>query len=307
MIKFFYIIIISVFAILTKSAALENKIILKIDNDIVTTIDILNEINNLKFFNKDLNQISDQEIFQIAIQSITKNKIKKNEILKKFKNMNLENEDYLNLLIENKYKSLGFKDLKSFEEQLVKNKIDFKEFREKLIVDIFWGQIIYLKYNDKIVINENELREQLQNKKKYLSFNLKEIVFQVEDGNEIVSKYNLIKNDIKKIGFEAAAIKHSISNSAINGGDLGWVNERVINEQLINELNQISLKSITEPIRISSGFLILQKFNQKQIEEDIDVEVELKKLIDYEKNQQFNSYSNIYYNKVRKNLNINAP
>jgi peptidyl-prolyl cis-trans isomerase SurA len=306
--KIVNILIIIFFIVLSKAMALENKIILKIENEIITTIDIFNEINYLKFFNKELNQLSDQEIYQIAIQSISKNKIKKIEILKNFNKVNLENEDYLNSVINEKLKNLGFEELKNFKEELTKRKIDFNDLREKLEIDIIWNQIIYSKYNDKIVIKEDELRKNLQNKENYNQMiNLKEIIFEARDSNEIQSKYNLIKNDIEKIGFENAAIKYSSSNTAANGGNLGWVNESAINKKILNELKKISLKSFTKPIRISSGFLILQKYDEKKIEENIDLEVELKKLIDYERNQQFNNYSNLYFNKVKKNLNINAP
>ena len=37
--------------------ALENKILLKIDNEIITSLDVLNEIEYLKLINKDLKNI----------------------------------------------------------------------------------------------------------------------------------------------------------------------------------------------------------------------------------------------------------
>ena len=77
--------ILIVFFLLAKNVyALENKIILKVNNDIITTLDIFKEINSLKFFNKELNQIDDDKIYEIALQSILKSKIKKNEIDKTF-------------------------------------------------------------------------------------------------------------------------------------------------------------------------------------------------------------------------------
>jgi len=109
------------------------------------------------------------------------------------------------------------------------------------------------------------------------------------------------------LGFESAAIKHSVSNTSSNGGDLGWINENSISNKILNELEKISVKNVTEPIRISSGFLILQKFDEREIQKDINNEEELKKLIDFEKNQQLNNYSNLYYNKIKKDFKINAP
>ena len=286
----------------------ENKIILKIDNEIITTIDVFNEITNLKFFNKNINQFKDEEIYQIAVQSITKYKIKKNEISKNFSNIKFQNENYLNQIIENTYKELNFKNLEDFKYALSKNQINFENFREKLITDILWNQIIFSKYINNLVVDEEKLKEQIKNtNKKVISLYLREIVYEVSDVTEINTKYDLIKNDINELGFEGAALKHSISNTSSNGGNLGWIDDQSISTEILNELKKISVKSITEPIRISSGFLILQKFDEKEIEKNFSVEEQLKNLIDYEKNQQLNNYSNLYFNKVKKNIKIYAP
>jgi len=308
MIKYLKISIIAFLLMLTNGLTIENKIILKVDNKIITTLDIFNEIKDLKFFNKSVNQLDDEEIYNLAIQSITKREIKKNEIFKIFKSFEMQNKDYFNELIENKYKSLGFQNMEKFKNELINKKISFENFQEKLKVEILWGQLIYSKYYNNLIIDEEKLKQQIfvLNKKKN-SLNLREIVFEVSDINEIETKYNLIKDDIQNLGFESAALKHSISNTSTNGGNLGWIDENSINNEILDELKKISVKSITQPIRIQSGFLILQKLDEKEIQKKFNEEEELKKLIDYEKNQQLNNYSNLYYNKIKKNIKINAP
>jgi len=293
----------------SKGITLENKIILKINDEIITSIDIFNEIENLKFFNKNLNQLDNEEIYKIAIQSITKHKIKKNEISKFFENFDVQNEDYLNEVIENSYKNLGFQDVKTFRNELRNKKISFENFKEKIQIDILWSQLIYSKYYNKIIIDEKKLKKQINSLLSETNslLNLREIIFEVSDIEEIETKFNLIKNDIQKLGFEGAALKHSISNTSANGGNLGWINERSINKEILNELKIISIKSITKPLRVQSGFLILQKFDEREIQKEINEEEELKKLVDFEKNQQLNNYSNLYYNKVKKSVKIDAP
>ena len=308
MIKYLKILLVTFLLMFSRGLTIENKIILKIDNEIITTIDVLNEITNLKFFNKNINQLKDEEIYQIAIQSISKYIIKKNEISKNFSNIKFQNENYLNQLVEKTYKDLGFQNLEDFKYALSENQVNFEKFQEKLITDILWNRIIFLKYYNMLVVDEEKLKIQLENTdKKINSLYLREIVYEVSDVMEINTKYNLIKNDIKALGFESAALKHSLSNTSSNGGNLGWIDEQSIGTEILNELKKISVKSITQPIRISSGFLILQKFDEREIEKDFNEEEQLKKLIDYEKNQQLNNYSNLYFNKVKKNVKINAP
>ena len=308
MIKYLKIALIIFFLTFSKGLTIENKIILKIDNEIITTLDVYKEITNIKFFNRNLNNLSDEEIYQISIQSLIKYKIKKNEISKKFKIVEIQNKDYLDQLIEKTFKDLGFQNLQNFKNELIKREISFENFEEKLKIEILWNQLIFSTYYNKLVIDEEKLKKQINNIDKTVkSFNLNEIIFNVESIEEIETKYNLILNDIQKLGFEGAALKHSISNSSINGGNLGWIDEKNISKQILEQINKINIKSITKPIRISSGFLILQKFDEREIQKNLDSEEELKKLIDYEKNQQLNNYSNLYYNKIKKNIKINAP
>ena len=308
MIKKIYILILLPLLIFSKSIALESKIILKINNDIITSIDVLNEMSYLKFFNNSLTELKDEEIYKIALQSIIKFKIKKNEINKQVKNTSNINEEYLNLLIENRYKQLGFKNLSNFKEKLDYQNIDFEYFKDKLLIDIIWNEIIFIKYKDKLLINEDQLRKKLENQKNYeKKYKLLEIVYQIKNTSEADKIYASIIEDINELGFENAALKHSVSSTASNGGNLGWVDERILNKDILETLNEISINSISQPIRISGGFLILKKEEEKIVESKINIEEELSKLINYEKNEQLNNFSNLYYNKVKKDVVINAP
>ena len=75
--------------------ALENKILLKINNEIITSVDVLNEINFISTVNKNTSKISKEELYKISLNSLIKEKIKKIELKKNFKNINIK-ENYLN-------------------------------------------------------------------------------------------------------------------------------------------------------------------------------------------------------------------
>ena len=286
----------------------ENKIILKIDNDIITSLDILEEINNLKFFNQNLSEVDKEEIYQISLNSLINYKIKKQEVLKYFNKIEIKNEDYIKSIIENNAKKLNFKNISDFKKVLKEKNINFDYYEEKIKVNILWNQIIYSKYNNQLVVNEFELKEkikrQIDNKK---AFNLSEIVFQIENLNDLKNTYETIKSDINKLGFENAVLKYSVSNTSNEGGDLGWVDETLINNKILEEIKAMSIGSITNPIRIPSGFLILKVKDVKKIETDLDLDQEVKKLINYEKEKQLNNYASIYFNKIKNNSKINVP
>lgn len=306
--KLFIPFILFFFLTISSLKALENKIILKVDNEIITTLDIFEEIKNLKFFNKNLNKINDNEIYQIALQSVINYKIKENQILKVFNKIDLTDNEYLNYLIEDTYKKLGFSNIIEFKNKLNDNNIKFNSYEKKLKINILWNQIIYSKFNDKLVVDLNELKKQIRNQKKNNKiFNLSEIVFQIDNINELNDKYLTIKKDIKELGFENAALKHSISNTSGNGGELGWIDEKLLNKEILNILDALEFNNITKPIRVTGGFIILKKNDFKQVAKELDFDKELDRLVNYQKEKQLSSYSNLYFNKIKKDLKINAP
>ena len=307
MIKQIKILIIFFYFLTIEVGALENKIILKINNNIITSLDIYDEINYLKYFNKKLSGVNDDEIYQIAFQSLTRSEIKKIEVKKNFNDINLLNTNYLKDIIEKTFKSFNIDNLSDFKNDLANNKVDYKKYEEKLKIDILWNQIIFDKFSNKVSINERDLREKILSQKiKTKTFNLSEIVFQINKTNDLDNTYFLIKKDIENIGFENAAIKYSISKTGDNGGKLGWVEETLLDKKIIKELNMMSINTITNPIKISSGFVILKKNDVKEEEKKINIDIELNKLINFEKEKQLNNFSNLYFNKIKNDQIINV-
>ena len=301
---FLIILIISFFPVNVFST--ENKILLKVDNEIITSVDVLDEINFINTVNKNTDKISKEELYKISLNSLIKEKIKKIEILRNYKSVEVE-QTFMKELIASSYQKLGFKDLESFKIHLDNNSISFENFKNKIAIDSLWNEIIFFKFQKKIKIDEDNLRKQIIEKKdkEIKSYLLSEIVFNVDEKLNLESKYNQIKEDILEKGFDNAALLHSISNTSNSGGELGWIEENSLNSKLQKTIAKLNIGEITEPIIIQGGFLILRLNNTKKIKNKVDVEVELKKLIAKETNQQLNQFSNIYFNKVKKEIKIN--
>lgn len=304
--KLFFLIIL-IFSFFTVNIfSTENKILLKIDNEIITSVDVLNEINFLRTVNKNINKISKEEIYKISLNSLIKKKIKKIEILKNYESLDID-QKFMEQLITSTYQNLGFNDLENFKIHLDKNNINFESFKNKIAIDSLWNEIIFFKFQKKIKIDKVKLREQLIKKKDQMIklYSLSEIVFNVEEKKNLASKYNQIKKDILEKGFDNSALIHSISNTSNSGGDLGWIRENSLSSKLQKSVSKLSVGEITEPILIQGGFLILKLNDTKKIKNEINIEKELKKLIAKKTNQQLNQLSNIYFNKVKKEIQIN--
>ena len=133
---------------------------------------------------------------------------------------------------------------------------------------------------------------------------LSEILFELEKDEKVDEKYNLIKETINQENFKKAVLLYSISNSSKNEGKIGWVRQTTINKKILNEIKKININEYTKPIVVPGGFLILKVEDTREIKANINLEKELKSAIDKAQNQQLSQYSNIYLNKVRKNITI---
>lgn len=302
-IKYFLIFFIINFC--TNIDASENKILIKIENEIITSLDVENEARLLTTLNPQVNELDKKQIFEIAKNSIIRQKIKKIEILKYTNELKI-NEKFLDNLIKSNYSRIGVQNLNDFEDYMRKNNIDTANIKEKMTIETFWNDLIIEKYSSKIKINKEELKNEiLSNKNEFLSYNLYEILFTVSDISKLDEKYKEIQKTINDSNFENAALIHSISSSSEFGGELGWIEENSLNKKIRNELIKIKENQITKPIPTSSGFLILMIKGKNKIEKEINLEEELKKLIRIKTNEQFNQYSNIFFKRVSKNISIN--
>jgi len=291
----------------SQAQSIETKIIHNIQNEIITNIDIKNEFKYLVALNNSLNELDKEKILNISNESIIREKIKKIEISKNFKELKL-NEDYSALLIKNIYSRLNIKSLSEFKMYLKDYGLVIDDINKKITIDGLWNELIIKKYGSKVTINKVKIRKKiLENRKlKSKEYQLSEIIFEITSKEEIKKKYNKIVKSIKEIGFKNSAAIFSISDSAKIGGDIGWINENSLNKKIKKNINSLQIGEITRPIILPNGLLILKLINTKNIKTTIDIENELKKAINYERNRQLNQYSKIYFNKIKKNLDFDG-
>jgi len=285
------------------SLSVENKILLKINNEIITSIDIFNETIYLKTLNPNLKNLDNNKLIQVAKESLIREKIKKIEI-SKFNN-NKINDEYLDNVIKNIFQNIGFKNEEEFLNYINSNNIDILTIRKKLSYEAFWNQIIYEKFFSKIKIDKEKIKRDLQeNNQKLKSYLLYEIVYNADESVKAKQIFEKIKKSISKDGFQNTAAIFSISESSKSGGKLGWINESSMNKKINNEVSKIQIGEYTNPILIPGGFLILAVMDKKKIDKKIDVEKELKTRIRSLQNDQLNQYSNIYFKKIKKDILI---
>ena len=282
----------------------ENKILLKVNNELITTIDVSNEINYLKSVNKNFENLETQKIIEIARNSLIKDKIKKITLLPIVKEFEINDDDFKRILISN-YSNIGLTNINEISEHLKKYNVKTNLIRDKMTVNAIWSQFIYDKFAKNIRIDRDQLKQDIQKNENQTEYLLSEIVFELKDKQTIIDKFNIIENAIQINGFENTALIYSISKTSTSGGNIGWVSENTIDKKILNEIKKININEITKPLVIPGGYLVL-RLNEKRItKRNVDIEDELKKIIETKTNKQLNQFSNIFLNKIKKDIVIN--
>jgi peptidyl-prolyl cis-trans isomerase SurA len=287
-------------------SALETKIIYKIENEIVTNIDIKNEFRYLIALNNQLKELDKEKVFNIAKESIIREKVKKIELSKNFLSLEIDKK-YTAALLENLYINLNFKSIEEFKGYLEQYNLDLADIEKKLIIEALWNELIITTYSSKIEIDEKKLKNKIlkSSNKETREYNLSEIIYEVDDKKNIKKKYEEIKKSISEIGFKNSASIYSSSEASKIGGNIGWIREESLNLEIMKNISKLGLNDISKPMIVANGILILKINEIRTIKTKIDYDSELKKLINYERDRQLNQYSKIYFNKVKINTDFN--
>ena len=282
----------------------ENKILLKINNQIITSLDILTELDYLGTINKEIKKIEKEKAFEISKNSIIREKIKEIEIKRVIKEIEIEGK-ILNNLIISYFKEFKINTITEFENFFLNNDIDPNIIKKKISIEVLWNQLIYSRYNQNVKIDKQLIKSNLSNNKKQTEFLISEILFNIDENEDLNKKFLLIDNSIKEINFAQTALAYSISETANKGGKLGWISESILSEQVYKKIKKLNIGEHTSPILVPGGFLILKLLDFKEVNKEFDIENEVEKIVKEKTNQQLNRFSNIYFNKVKKDIVIN--
>ena len=295
----FTVLIVVIFISETKANVLVKY---KINEEIITNIDINNEKNYLIALNNQLQNLDEKKVKKIAINSIVREKIKKIELLKYFV-LNQESPG-LDDLIKNFYLKLGLTSEAEFEEYLKPFNMTIKMVKKKMEIETTWNRLIYDKYKEQIYVDKKALKKTIdlkQNIKNQKNYQLSEIVFEKDKSETINEKIIIITKSIENIGFKNTANTFSVTDSSKFGGDIGWIDETVLSERIKSSLKDLEIGDLSKPISVGKNFLILKIKNIEYEAKKADPAEELEKSIRFETNRQLELYSKIYFDKVKIN------
>ena len=289
--------------------SLENKIILKVNDKIITTFDLKQEETYLVILNKNLKKIEKSKLKNLTIDSIIKEKIKEIELNKYYQIDKVLDDANLKKIIINLYQTLRFQNEKEFINYLDTQNLNFIKVKRKLAIEMLWNNLIFKKFQNRVLIDEEEINNNLNKQIKDLSFSrdllLSEILIKNSKDLNLDLIYLKILKSIQDVGFAASANIFSASSTSITGGKIGWIKETSLSKKILNNLINLKKGQISKPIKIDGNFLILKVDDIRINQQKIDKKQLLTEKILYEKNQQLERYSLAYFNRVKQSVQIN--
>ena len=283
-------------------SAIENKIVVRVQNKVITSFDVKNKIlSSLILTNQEINQKNIDNMKSQTLNILISNKLKEIEL--EYRGIKDEINDSR---LKNYLDSISSNDLDGLKKKFKYNNIDYELFVNEIKTDLKWQGFIYKVYSNKILIDENSIDEEVQNIMNSSSvlkeFNLSEIEI-LRNNNK--KEKSLVEDLLKKIsenGFEEIAFQYSISTSSTNKGKLGWINSKSLSKQIFNVVEKMSPGDVSTPIITANSILILKLNEVKSVKSDQVNVINLKKnLINKKKNEMFKLYSNSLLSKLINN------
>ena len=307
--KYKFFIVVLLFLILYDNSVANNvSIKFKIENKIVTNLDIENEARYLAAVNSNLGSLSNQKLLEIATNSIIQENIKIIE-LEKFFDLKKENEDVDKIVMNNLYSIFGLENKNDLNNLFLVKKIDLNQIIFKHKVDFFWNKMIFDRYIKKVNVNKEQIKKKLEisinKEQKIKEFFLSEILFDLNVEEKLENKYEKIIREIEENNFSNAANIFGISNSSKNGGKLGWIKENQLSERILENIQSLEIGMLSDPVQVVNGYLILRVEDIRVSEKKVNFNDELNKAIQIETEKQLNKHSLILFNRIKKNILIN--
>ena len=279
-------------------AKVTNNIVLKVENEIITNYEIKNKIlTTLILANQEINQENINNLKKQALDILIQLKLKKIELNKyNYEVSNIELENFLNKIFSNNFNAQKIR--------LQNNNLSIDLLLEEFRTQLKWQKFIYQLYSKKIEINEKEINDKVNEilgGQEYLEeYKISEIEISLKNNESEELKIKNIINQIEVNGFENTALRSSISSSASNKGDLGWVNAKSLSKKINKIISKLKINEISDPFKNQNSILFLM-LKDKRVSKTQDINImELKNnIINQKKNELFNLYSRSHLSKLK--------
>jgi len=287
------------------NAEIKDSLFMTIGNKPITQSDIVDEIKIILILNnQSYSDDKRDQLHELAVRQTVKRTIK---------NIELERNNFFKFNEEDLQKELTrlasdlFLDIDTLKNLCESNELDFSKIEDQIKTELYWNSLIFEMYKHNLNINQEEIEDRLrlsQNNNQIDEYLISEIVITKIENDNLDLEIQELKNRIEIEGFEKVARELSISESALKGGDLGWINENIISENIKTKLRETPIGKLSSPVILENGILIFKVRDKRKVKQNISLEEIKNELIHAEKSKILNMHSMSHYDKVRRSISI---
>ena len=299
----YFFLFIFFFSFTKVNSNISNSVVVSVGNLPITYLDLIKEMELISILNNIIVDNSNREtIKSVAVQGLITRKIKEIEI-EKFKIKNYNKKD-LERLIARTSKNLGTNE-SGLEQLLIQKNLKLENLKERFKIDLKWNTLIFQLYNNKIVLNTNELenkiRAEIEKVNEEKMFLLSEIEINRTNENEKKILDEILKS-IQAEGFEKTAKKFSVSSSSEYGGNIGWINQKDLSKKIYENIKLLKTEGISKPIFFDETIVIIKKLGERKYGKNIE---NIKnRVVRQEKEKKLQMFSKSHYSKLEKIIQI---
>ena len=299
----YFFLFIFFFSFTKVNSNISNSVVVSVGNLPITYLDLIKEMELISLLNNIIVDNSNREtIKSVAVQGLITRKIKEIEI-EKFKIKNYNKKD-LERLIARTSKNLGTNE-SGLEQLLIQKNLKLENLKERFKIDLKWNTLIFQLYNNKIVLNTNELENKIRAEIEKVSeekmFLLSEIEINRTNENEKKILDEILKS-IQAEGFEKTAKKFSVSSSSEYGGNIGWINQKDLSKKIYENIKLLKTEGISKPIFFDETIVIIKKLGERKYGKNIE---NIKnRVVRQEKEKKLQMFSKSHYSKLEKIIQI---
>ena len=284
---------------------INDSIFATVGNKVITRSDIVNEIKIVLISTGQTFTEEKLKVLQtVAVKALIERNIKKLEI-SKYENLPFNQEDLYDEI--NKLAQSINVDIDTLQNTLISNGVRYETLTDLYKTELLWNTLIFELYKNNMTVNKEEVEEQLasvQNKEEILEYLISEIVIAHINKTDRDAEIEKIKSSIEKDGFENVAMKLSISESSLDGGNIGWISENALPKNLKDAIEAIQIGEVSDAIILQEGILFFKLRDQRKVENIIDLEIIKNQIIKREKLKILNMHSISHYDKLRRTITI---
>ena len=292
----------STFGFSDLESQIKNRIVVKVGNSLISSIDVQNEIiTNLVLSNQMITQENINKNKDFSLKNLINKSIKRNEI-NKYKVTKFSKKD-LEKYIQDIAKKINT-DVNGLKEIFKIHNINYNLLVKNHETELLWNSLIFILYQNQMNINIVEVENEIENTRNInkTEYNLSEIEITKLGYNE--NTREKILEQIKINGFEETAKKISISTTAKKGGLIGWVAEESLTKQYSEEIKKIQIEDISLPI-LSKNSVSFIKINDIRKDKNNVNEIALKKkILEQKKQEKLSLFSRSHFSNLENTISI---